>query len=255
MTPTAIVLLLGSAPDAVVCRNWPKSDFDRIVTINNAWRVRDDWDHAVFPDDFPDDKRPTNLQPGQSLVGSSFYVPANNQFGGVVYNGGTMAFTAAYWALAALQPKVLAFLGCDMVYPEKGDAGPSHFYGTGTPDPLRDDITLRNLPAKSARLMLHAARQGCACVRLSSGESQLVFPTAEKNELPKVESLGMQAGGNLFDAASRLEAKLGYAVPSGQYWQEASKFSPMAIDALDRAWLQAAGRKTDASMNKLEIVD
>ena len=43
------------------------------------------------------------------------YVPVQNDFGGFVYAGGTMTFTAGYWALGALKPSVLAFLGCDMV--------------------------------------------------------------------------------------------------------------------------------------------
>ena len=78
-------------------------------------------------------------------------------FGGIVYAGATMAFTAGYWALSALQPRVLAYLGCDMIYPQ----GQTHFYGTGAADPLRPDPTLQNLRAKSARLELLAARAGC----------------------------------------------------------------------------------------------
>jgi len=71
-----------------------------------------------------------------------------------------MAFTAGYWALHALRPEVMGFIGCDMVYPK---TGATHFYGTGTADPLRDDVTLQDLGAKSARLMVMAAAQGCAC--------------------------------------------------------------------------------------------
>ncbi len=59
--------------------------------------------------------------------------------------------------------------------------GPTHFYGQGTPDPLRRDITLRSLEAKSARLMVLAARQGCAMVNLSTGPSRLVFPRANRD--------------------------------------------------------------------------
>ena len=81
-------------------------------------------------------------------------MPIQNDLGGFVYAGGTMAFTAGYWALGALRPDVMAFFGCDMVYPTEG----SHFYGNGNADPLRDDITLRNLEAKSARLSIIAAR-------------------------------------------------------------------------------------------------
>ena len=53
-----IVLILGSGPNVVTCRDWPRAPFDRIVAINNAWRVRPDWDDLVFPEDFPAEKRP-----------------------------------------------------------------------------------------------------------------------------------------------------------------------------------------------------
>ena len=48
-----IVLILGSGPNVVAARDWPKAWFDRIVVINNAWAVRQDWDDLVFPEDFP----------------------------------------------------------------------------------------------------------------------------------------------------------------------------------------------------------
>ena len=57
----------------------------------------------------------------------------------------------------------MAFFGCDMVY---AATGKTHFYGTGTADPLRPDVTLQSLEGKAARLQLLAAEQGCACVNL-----------------------------------------------------------------------------------------
>lgn len=236
--PQKTVLLLGSAPVAVRCRPWPKSDFFAIVAINNAWRLRDDWDFLIAPDDFPTPQRPATLGPGQKLIGSAEYVPASNRFGGIFYCGGTMAFTTAYWALAVLKPTVLAFLGCDMIYPA---AGQTHFYGRGTADPLREDLSLRSLEAKSARLMLHAARLGCACVRLSSGPSRLVFPCAEVSDLSGVRSLGRLAGEPVFDTATAQEQGLGYRVASGRYWQHTDQFCPSEVDALDGMWLRAAG--------------
>lgn len=185
-----VVLVVGSAPDAVRCRVWSRSVFSEIIVINNAWRIRDDWDYMIAPDDFPRDRMPPTFGPGQSLVRSGEYVPANNRFGGVFYAGGTMAFTTGYWALHALRPSVLAFVGCDMVYAAWGK---THFYGTGDPDPLRDDLSLRSLEAKSARLMLHAAEIECACVRLSNQESRLVFPTTTVEELGRAASMEVPA--------------------------------------------------------------
>lgn len=237
-THDRVVLILGSAPDAVACRDWPRSRLPCIVAINNAWRVRDDWDYLVVPDDFPADRLPPDQGAGQSLIRSTDYVPVNNRFGGIFYAGGTMAFTAGYWALGALRPTVLAFLGCDMVY---ANTGRTHFYGKGRPDPMRPDPSLRSLEAKSARLMLHARALGCSCVRLSRGESRLVFPSARIEDLGDMAGPGAAMAAPLFDEARAREDRLGYRVPSGRYWDSADSYDIDEIDALDRLWLEAAG--------------
>jgi hypothetical protein len=236
------VLILGSAPMALAARDWPRAPFDSIVAINNAYAVRPDWDYHVYPWDFPAERRPTPRK-GQTLVDETAFVPAQNAYGGFVYAGGTMAFTAAYWVLHALRPKVIAVFGCDMHYPANG---PTHFYGAGTPDPLRQDLTLRSLEAKSARLMIHAARQGCAMVNLSEGPSRLVFPRAVPDALsaaPLPDYDHEQAR-----AATEMEAALGYVVPSGRYWEEAHRFDIDRIDALDALWLSAARRVMPSSV-------
>lgn len=230
-----IVLILGSGPNATISRNWPRRPFNRIVAINNAWRVRSDWDVAIYPDDFPKDRRPQRVDPGQRIVTSDAFVPAQNAYGGFVYAGGTMAFTAAYWALHDLRPRVLAFLGCDMVYPA---AGPTHFYGNGAADPLRPDVTLQSLEAKSARLMLLAAHQGCACVNLSTTGSRLVFPRS--NRLALARALPTLADTTDMALALQREEQLGYMVASGRYWQEAERFDADALSRLDALWQEAA---------------
>ena len=221
------VLMLGSAPMAAQAADWPRAPFDGIVAINNAWRVRPDWDAAIYPWDFPEDRRALP-GPGQQAVTQEDFVPAQNAFGGFVYAGATMAFTAAYWALHALRPRVIAAFGCDMHYPAKG---PTHFYGTGTPDPLRPDITLRNLEAKSARLMVLAARAGCAMVNLSDGPSRLVFPRVGLGDLAGVQPVAFDP--QAAEAALAREAALGYMVASGRYWEVADRFDPAELDALD----------------------
>ena len=229
-----IALMLGSAPNALEAREWPRAPFDHIVTINNAWRIRDDWDDLCCPWDFPEDRRPTPAA-DQRLILQEDFVPAQNLYGGFVYAGGTMAFTTAYWMLAALKPAVLAVLGCDMHYPASGQ---THFYGTGTADPLRPDITLRSLEAKSARLMVLAAMQGCATVNLSSGPSRLVFPRAARADLPQTRPAAFDAA--LAQAALTRETALAYQVPSGRYWEEAARFDTAELDRLDQMWLNAA---------------
>ena len=230
----SVVLILGSGPNVVTCRDWPRDPFDRIVAINNAWAVRPDWDDLIHPDDFPVERMPVDMSAGQRIIRATEYVPLQNTLGGFVYAGGTMAFTASYWALAALKPKVIAVLGCDMVY---GDASKTHFYGKGTADHLREDVTLRSLEAKSARLMALAARQGCAMVNLSTKESRLVFPRATPDASAEAKPLMLDQG--VIDAALAEEERLGYYVPSGKYWKEESRFDKGAIDALDALWLKA----------------
>ncbi len=227
------VLLLGSAPMAAAAREWPRAPFDRVVAINNAWAIRSDWDDMIYPWDFPEDRRPSP-GPGQNLITQEDFVPTQNTYGGFVYAGGTMAYTAAYWILGALRPRTIAVFGCDMHYPA---TGPTHFYGTGTPDPLRTDITLRSLEAKSARLMILAAMQGCAVVNLSHGPSRLILPRATPATLPAHPAPYNTSLANL---AIQTEAELNYHVPSGRYWEEAARFDIARIDALDALWLAAA---------------
>ncbi len=226
------VLILGSAPSAVAARDWDRKPFTQIVAINNAWRIRPDWDILIHPEDFPPENRPTELTKDQRIVTAEDYVPRQNAYGGFVYAGGTMAFTAGYWALSALAPSVIAYFGCDMVYP---GSGKTHFYGNGTADPLRADISLRSLEAKSARLGVFAAAQGCRMVRLSEGESRLLYPSLRAS---RMEDVPMPSTGGAHDALVA-EARLGYYVPSGRYWESEQQFDPDELDAVDRLWMSA----------------
>lgn len=230
-----IVLMLGSGPNVVQARAMSRDSFDVIATINNAWAVRPDWDYLVHPEDFPAKRRPSALADHQQLIDADAFVPAQNAYGGFVYAGGTMAFTASYWALHALRPRVIAYLGCDMVYPS---TGPTHFYGIGSPDPLRRDVTLRLLEAKSARLLALAAAQGCALVNLSQDPSRLVFPRAALADLPSVRPQTINT--RAIDIARRAEETLGYFVPSGRYWEEEHRFDPATLDRIDALWLKTA---------------
>lgn len=217
-------------------RDWPREPFDLVLAINNAWRIRPDWDRAIHPHDFPAERHAVP-GPGQALVTEAEFVPAQNAYGGFVFAGATMAFTAAYWALAVLRPSVIAAFGCDMHYPA---TGPTHFYGKGTPDPLRADITLRSLEAKAARLMVLAAMQGCAMVNLSTGPSRLVFPRVARQRAGQARPQAFCA--RTAAAALSAEAALGYEVPSGRYWEEADRFDPVELDRVDALWLRATER-------------
>ncbi|WP_308422187.1 hypothetical protein [Actibacterium pelagium] len=226
------ILIIGSGPNAIEAREFDRARFDRVIAINNAWRIRPDWDEMICPDDFPKERRPDQIGASQRIVTSDDYVPAQNSLGGFVYAGGTMAFTAAYWALAHHRPASIAMIGCDMVYPNTGN---THFYGTGTADPLRDDPTLQSLEAKANRLMVLARERGCNMLNLSTDESRLTFPRATAqtaNPLPPFDPSAVEA-------AKAREAELGYLSASGMYWKEPDLYDPSELAALDQLWLAA----------------
>lgn len=248
------VLILGSAPDVLRARRWPRAGIDAIVAINNAWRVRPDWNWLIHPSDFPPERRPAAPGAGQRVCGYEAYVPAVNVHGGFLYAGGTMAFTAGYWALHALKPRAIGFLGCDMVYAPVGD---SHFYGRGRPDPLRADPTLQSLEAKAARFLLHAAEAGCAVVNLSElPVSRLVFPRMGRAELAGLTADALRAcvaaaltpGARAGLAAARAEeARLGYAAPDGRYWKTLDRVDPAELRRIDALWLGAVRGGLDSA--------
>ena len=62
------VLILGSAPAALAAREWARGPFTHIVAINNAWRIREDWDFLIHPEDFPAENRPDCLTATQHIV-------------------------------------------------------------------------------------------------------------------------------------------------------------------------------------------
>lgn len=226
------VLIIGSGPNAVDAQGW--DGFDAVVAINNAWRIRPDWTHHIHPEDFPTDRRPPHVDAGQSIVTYRDYVPIQNDFGGFVYAGGTMAFTAGYWVLGHLRPRLIAYIGCDMTY---AATGATHFYGTGTADPLRDDVTLRDLTAKSARLMVTGAERGCAMANLSrADQSRLILPRAAPHDTPAPRPFDARAVAQARD----LERALNYTTPDGRYWRDTGHIDTGALDRLDALWMRAA---------------
>ena len=229
------ILLLGSAPNSVIARKWSKKNFDVITAINNAWQIRDDWNDLIYPYDFSAKRLPKELKKGQRLINEENFVPSQNKYGGFIYAGGTMAFTAAYWILDHYKPKQIAFMGCDMNYPKEG---PTHFYGTGDPDPLRDDISLTSLEACAARFYIFALQQGCESVNLSALSSRLIFPRA--SETPSSLSAELKKfNQTAIKHALKLERELGYFVLSGRYWKVSSIIDKKYMLKLDELWLSA----------------
>jgi len=240
---TRVVLIIGSAPDALRAREFHGSGYCAVVALNNAWRIRDDWTHSVYPEDFEPQRRPSSGR-GKTLVEYDKFVPANNAYGGIIYAGGTMAFTGEYWALHVLMPDMMAFIGCDMVY--DGHPAQSHFYGQGQADPLREDPTLQCLEAKADRLRWMAYNAGCLCVNLSDRPlSRLTFDRVDVARLTSsvvsIRSQGMDRLGSIVDqtaaaAALEAEAKANCFVAEGDYWNATMPLDPRELERIDGLW-------------------
>lgn len=239
-----IVIVIGSAKDAIRYQSISKQAHT-LVTINNAWRIREDWDYLVYPEDFPVENVPKEIAANQQLIVAEDFVPTQNAYGGFVYAGGTMAFTTAYWVLGKLKPDVMAFIGCDMVYPADGKQ--THFYGFGAPDPLRDDVTLQSLEAKSQRLLVLAAQQNCLCVNLSDQlTSRLTFPRVSIAQLEgitnldveeKLHAVQVQFDASLIKGALDAETILGHYIESGRYWEHVASLSRTELAKIDALWM------------------
>ena len=229
MDCTKHVLIIGSGPNAIKASELETS-FDAIVVINNAWRIRSDWTHIIFPYDFPEERWPQEIQSTQSVITEQEFVPIQNQFGGFIYAGATMAFTAGYWVLGAFKPSHISFIGCDMHYPKRGK---THFYDKGTADPLREDISLMSLKAKSNRFFCLAHQQGCHVGNLSDGPSKLTFPricsTPSWPEPPNLRK-------DLILKALTQEKDLGYFDISGRYWENLDRYDYKEIKKIDNIW-------------------
>jgi hypothetical protein len=245
-----VVLIVGSAPDAIMIKKQNLSRFSSCVVINNAWQLTKNWNYLIYPEDFPNENLPPiSISINKKIVTANEFVPEQNFFGGFVYCGGTMAFTAGYWALGALKPDVIAYLGCDMIY-SANDGTPSHFYGNGKADPLRPDITLQSLEAKSVRLMALAKFRNCTVVNLSElPKSRLLFPRISITELFKKKNQknlacvhDVKLDSKSIQRALDFEKKLAYMVPSGRYWESLGEFDQFKLSEIDSLWLKSASK-------------
>jgi hypothetical protein len=201
---TEIVVVVGSAPDATLVATLPVGNIC-LVSVNNAYRLANFFDFNCFSGDFPG--RSDGLaEQVKNFISEDEYIVAINAYGGLIMCGATMSLASAYWAIHALRPKVLAFLGCDMIY----GTGQTHFYGRGEPDPLRIDPTLRDLDAKSCRQLAIAALQGTHIVNLSLlPESRLAAMRLDASKLGDAGALLSEAERALADWSEAGQHALG----------------------------------------------
>ena len=52
------VLILGSGPNVIEILEQDLSSYNKIVVINNAWKVIDGWTDHIYPHDFPNQNKP-----------------------------------------------------------------------------------------------------------------------------------------------------------------------------------------------------
>ncbi len=144
-------------------------------------------------------------------------------------------------AVHSLDSRCIGFFACDMIYPE----GRTHFYGQGSADPLRDDISLRKLEAKSARLFCWGLERGKFLVNCSNlKESRLVFPRMPIDALGRGSIKYCERLAEILVLAKRgwlLEASAPFSALREDYWNlvitlEQKKF----IRDLDDYWVSVA---------------
>lgn len=143
------VIVIGSGPSAKNIIDYDIGEW-KLATINNAWKIRNDWDYGIYADDMPNDRPP--YSEGKIVV-TGFNGPQNpdetlstdqkrgyhralKELGTL---GITMFFAATYWVIWYLKPDTVGFIGCDMDYTPTED-GSTHFYGVG------HDIKERGIP-------------------------------------------------------------------------------------------------------------
>lgn len=252
------ILLLGSAPEAEVLRDADLSGVTQVV-MNNAWRIRGDADYIIFPNNFPEENRPPTSLP-MKRVWEKAYKKRIAASGGLLFTGSTMAFNAAYWALNARAPAIAGFFASDMVYSGRQ----THFYGKGEADPLRENITLRSLEAKSVRLFAYGLAAGTVFVNFSMQPvSRLVLPrlplatVVRRSGLQGLQSKVQAKRRSALEEihASKLAAELvaaaheivrkeqapPFSVDPNNYWSLVDDAAAIAfLDEINQAWLDLA---------------
>lgn len=238
LTPQANALIVGSAPAAADLQEANLSGL-KTVAINNAWRILNSADYFVFPDDFPCERRPPRTMRGTQIANIA-YMPAMNSAGGIILCGATMAFATGYWATHSLKGNVIGFYACDMIY----QLGKTHFYGEGTADPLRKDVSLQSLEAKAARLFCWALAQGKLLVNCSQSEqSRLVFPKVALDNLKAFRFAPHLDWEVVLDWARKgwaLESRAPFDAMLEEYWLLVDTLEKEQFIAdVDHHWLEA----------------
>ena len=164
------VVVLGSSALAPSI-NPHLADDHIVVAINNAHKAASRIDFSVYSGDFP----AVDKASGLAVTGRSspHYLPAMQRFGGLLFGGATMALAAGYWAINDFPFSQISYYACDMVY----EGTQTHFYGEGQADPLRRNLSLQSLEAKTLRLFYFALANNVLLLNASPvDKTRLCFP-------------------------------------------------------------------------------
>ncbi|MFM2419982.1 MAG: hypothetical protein RL385_4705, partial [Pseudomonadota bacterium] len=236
------VVVLGSGPAA--------RDLDHlcgeeniVVALNNAWRAVCRFDHAFYAGDFPQASKPPAPEGIRKGRSSPQYLPAVQSYGGFLYAGACTAFAAGYWIARTMPFAQVSYFASDLVYKGAGD----HFYGQGTPDPMRRDISLQDHRAKSVRLFYFGLKNACLFLNASgASETRLGFPRVTSGASLRRNVLAQLSGmladeldkmGELADAAIALERSAQFDWQALDYWHlEEDRSAWQHVAAVDAAW-------------------
>jgi hypothetical protein len=122
------ILIIGSGHSALEYENYKNKNFI-IVTVNNSWKITNDWDYWVSAGDYKGDTPPI-IKENQKIITGKEYNLAMSKYGHVNNCGFSIMLNTSYWVLENLKPNKIYYLGADMDYtPNKN--GDTHFYGVG----------------------------------------------------------------------------------------------------------------------------
>lgn len=129
------VLIVGSGFSALEYNDYPYVDKGWVVaTINNGWKATNDTHHlSVFSTEIK------NFPKWPDKISTSDYLEVLAKYGGARECGYSSMIAISYYVLEVLSPKIIGYLGADMIYSKEGHGSNTCIYGIG------EDIAKRGI--------------------------------------------------------------------------------------------------------------
>lgn len=237
--------IVGSGRTARLVNDYFSKDREAIVwALNNAWTAVNDYDKIFYSDDFPAQRKPPAHVLSRMGLSGPIYYPKIQYFNGILLCGATIALAAGYTAISMMPFSQISFFACDMNYGE----GQTHFYGVGSPDPLRRDPSLQNIRAKFLRLFYFGLKQRCLIINASPElETLLSLPrdlsggVLNQNIIPRISGAMLKLERSLDKlalTAIKAENAAPFATSHDDYRDSINSQEVWSYCAMiDRAWL------------------